>query len=300
MNTKQSKILIVDDNEINTMLLTGLLEKEYAIVTASNGEEGIVQALSEAPDLILLDVTMPVMDGYTVCHKLKTDVQTRDIPIIFVTSKDDIENEARGLALGAIDYITKPFSPQIIQARVRNHLELKLIRDKLTKLTMVDGLTSIANRRQFDYEIEQQWQRGVRKQTPVSILMLDIDFFKQYNDLYGHLKGDDCLKQVAACLNNQLQRPTDLVARYGGEEFVCVLPETDLDGAIHVADSIIAGMAKLNIAHEGSKVSDHLTVSIGLVSTQPTLDSTLIDLIDSADKALYRAKQGGRNRYVIG
>ncbi|NQZ06370.1 MAG: diguanylate cyclase [Algicola sp.] len=299
MNSKQSKILIVDDSEINTMLLAGLLEDEHKIVTASNGEQGIEQAVNEAPDLILLDVTMPGMDGYMVCDELKTNVQTRNIPIIFVTAMDEMEDEARGLELGAIDYITKPFSPQIVKARVRNHLELKLFRDRLMKLSMVDGLTSIPNRRQFDRAINQEWQRGIRKKTAVSLLLLDIDFFKQYNDIYGHLKGDDCLKQVASGFTNQLHRPTDLVARYGGEEFVVILPETELDGAQHVAQRIIKHMVKLNIEHKGSKVCPYVTNSIGIVCSVPTLDCRVEDFIEQADKALYKAKQTGRNRYCI-
>lgn len=299
MTNKQSKILIIDDSDINTLLLAGLLEDEHKIVTADNGETGIEQAVSEQPDLILLDVTMPGMDGYMVCDELKTNVQTRNIPIIFVTAMDEMEDEARGLELGAIDYITKPFSPQIVKARVRNHLELKLFRDRLMKLSMVDGLTQIPNRRQFDRVINSEWQRGIRKQTCVTLLLLDIDFFKQYNDVYGHLKGDDCLKQVAGALTNQLHRPTDMVARYGGEEFVIVLPETEMPGAEHVAERIIQHMVKLDIEHSGSTVCKHVTVSIGIVSTVPSLDCKVVDFIERADKALYRAKQSGRNRYVV-
>jgi diguanylate cyclase (GGDEF)-like protein len=299
MNSKQSKILIIDDSEINTLLLVALLEDEHKIITAVNGEEGIEKAAAEAPDLILLDVTMPGMDGYTVCDELKTNPQTRNVPIIFVTAMDEMEDEARGLELGAIDYITKPFSPQIVKARVRNHLELKLARDRLMKLSMVDGLTSIPNRRQFDRVINQEWQRGIRKKVTVSLLLLDIDFFKQYNDLYGHLKGDDCLKQVAASMGAQLHRPTDMLARYGGEEFVCVLPETEIEGAIHVANRIIKNMAELNIEHNGSKVSKHVTISIGIASLVPDAEHNVVDFIESADKALYQAKQTGRNCYSI-
>ncbi|MFT4926274.1 MAG: diguanylate cyclase (GGDEF)-like protein [Phenylobacterium sp.] len=298
MKTKQSKILIIDDSAVNTMLLTGLLEDEHKIVTAEYGEKGIELASSEEPDLILLDVTMPGMDGYTVCDELKTNIQTRNIPVIFVTAMDDMEDEARGLEMGAIDYITKPFSPQIVKARVRNHLELKLYRDRLMQLSMIDGLTSIPNRRQFDRTISQEWQRGIRRETSVSLLLMDIDFFKQYNDQYGHLGGDDCLKQIAQLLTNQLQRPTDMVARYGGEEFVCVLPETDLEGARHVARHIIEAMPKANIEHSGSTVASYVTFSIGLVSMVPTAGFPLPDFIESADKALYKAKLAGRNRFI--
>ncbi len=299
MNIKESKILIIDDSAVNTMLLTGLLEDEHHIIAADNGKSGIELAINEEPDLILLDVTMPDMDGYMVCDELKTQIQTRTIPVIFVTAMDDMEDEARGLEMGAIDYITKPFSPQIVKARVRNHLELKLYRDRLMQLSMIDGLTSIPNRRQFDRTVNQEWQRGIRRETPISLLLMDIDFFKQYNDQYGHLKGDDCLKKVAKALSEQLHRPTDMVARYGGEEFVCVLPETGDGGAVHVAKRIIAAMAALDIEHLGSSVATHVSVSIGLICLLPTVEHTLADFIEEADKALYRAKQSGRNRYVM-
>jgi diguanylate cyclase (GGDEF)-like protein len=299
MNGKRSKILVVDDSEINTLLLVGLLEDEYKLITAANGELGVEKAISEMPDLILLDITMPGMDGYTVCDELKTNVQTRNIPIIFITAMDEMEDEARGLEMGAIDYITKPFSPQIVKARVRNHLELKLYRDRLMQLSMIDGLTSIPNRRQFDKVVAQEWQRGIRKQTHVSILLLDIDFFKQYNDFYGHLKGDDCLKKVATALSGQLHRPTDMVARYGGEEFVIVLPDTGKEGAKHVGERIIIHLVELNIEHSQSAVAPHVTMSMGIASTMPTNECCLPDFIESADKALYKAKQKGRNRFEL-
>lgn len=298
MNGHRSKILIVDDSDINIALLTGLLEEEHKIITADCGIKGIELAISESPDLILLDVTMPGMDGYTVCDELKVNGQTRNIPVIFVTAMDELEDEARGLELGAIDYITKPFSPQIVKVRVRNHIELKLFRDRLMKLSMVDGLTAIPNRRQFDREVEQQWQRNLRRQTPMALLMIDIDFFKQYNDFYGHLQGDDCLKKVAGILSRQLHRPGDMVARYGGEEFACILPETDEDGAKHVAQRIIEAMAEAQIEHLKSEIADYVTLSIGVNITTPTLDDQLVDFIGVADKALYQAKLKGRNRYL--
>lgn len=295
----KSKILIIDDSEINTLLLVSLLEQEHELLTATDGQSGIDMAIAESPDLILLDVTMPGMDGYTVCDELKTNAQTKDVPIVFVTAMDELEDEARGLELGAIDYITKPYSPQIVKARIRNHLELKLARDRLMQLSMIDGLTSIPNRRQFDKAINREWQRGIRRQEAISILLMDIDFFKQYNDLYGHLKGDDCLKQVANVISSQMQRTTDLAARYGGEEFVCILPETDIDGATHIAHRIINQLEQLRIEHKGSKVCSYVTLSIGICSRVPDTELNVVDFVGLADKALYSAKQQGRNRYVI-
>jgi diguanylate cyclase (GGDEF)-like protein len=298
MKKKPSKILIIDDSAVNTLMLSGLLEGEHKIINAENGPQGIEMATTEEPDLILLDVSMPGMDGYMVCDELKTANATRNIPIIFVTAMDDMEDEARGLEVGAIDYITKPFSPQIVKARVKNHLELKLYRDRLMQMSMIDGLTAIPNRRQFDRTINQEWQRGIRKNMPVSLLLMDIDFFKQYNDTYGHLKGDDCLKQVAQSVSQQLNRPTDMVARYGGEEFVCVLPETGELGAVHVAKRIIDALAILNVEHKDSTAASHVTLSIGLTTNLPTPEMSVEEFIEQADKALYKAKQSGRNRYV--
>lgn len=298
-SSNKSKILIIDDSEINTMLLVGLLEDEHHTITANNGPDGIALALSESPDLILLDVTMPGMDGYMVCEELKTNAQTKDVPVVFVTAMDELEDEARGLELGAIDYITKPFFPQIVKVRVRNHIELKLARDKLMKLSMIDGLTSIPNRRQFDRNVHREWQRGIRRQETMSIMLMDIDYFKQYNDRYGHLKGDDCLKQVASMLSGQMQRTTDMVARYGGEEFVCVLPETDEDGAKVVAEMILQQMPKMDIEHLDSKVASCVTISIGIATRMPSHDYNIVDFIADADKALYQAKQQGRNRYIV-
>ncbi len=298
-NRKKSKILVIDDSEINTLLLVSLLEDEHILLTANNGVDGIALAVSEAPDLILLDVTMPGMDGYMVCEELKSNAQTKDVPIVFVTAMDELEDEARGLELGAIDYITKPFSPQIVKARVRNHLELKLARDRLMQLSMIDGLTSIPNRRQFDKVLVREWQRQLRRQEAISVLLMDIDFFKQYNDLYGHLKGDDCLKQVAGIISGLMQRTTDLAARYGGEEFVCILPETDSEGAKRVAEHIIEKLNEVRIEHAGSTICQYVTLSIGIKSQVPQHNDVIDDFIEAADKALYQAKQTGRNRYVI-
>lgn len=300
MTTTQCTLLLIDDSKTNLSLLTGVLGLEYRILVAENGKDGIELAHSELPDLILLDISMPDMDGYVVCAELKKAIQTRNIPIIFLTAMNHLEDETKGLELGAVDYITKPFSMQIVKVRVRNHLELKVYRDRLMRLSMIDGLTSIANRRQFDRTLAQEWLRGTRKKTQLSLLMLDIDYFKQFNDCYGHLEGDDCLKQVVRTIKQQLERPLDLVARYGGEEFVCVLPETDVEGAVHIAKCIINQMKKLAIVHEGSAVASYVTLSIGVICTVPKAGYAINDFIDSADRALYHAKKAGRNGYEVG
>jgi diguanylate cyclase (GGDEF)-like protein len=292
----RQKILIVDDAPDNIQIINAILEEDYEIFFATSGKQAIEIAFSENPDLILLDIMMPDMDGYEVCRKLKSYKQFHHIPIIFLTAMNDTENEAKGLKLGAIDYITKPFNPAIVEVRIKNHLELKRQRDILQNLSSRDGLTGIANRRRFDEFLDQEWQRAKRKKTPLSLIMMDVDHFKQYNDNSGHLAGDDCLKQIASTLDNQLKRPTDLVARYGGEEFVSILPDTDNEGALHIAKRFRESIAELKIPHSNSSAADHVTISLGVATITPSPLFSKEDLIKVADKSLYEAKAAGRNQ----
>jgi diguanylate cyclase (GGDEF)-like protein len=295
MEINKQTVLIVDDMPSNIEILEGVLGTDYEVLFATSGKEALDIAASQNPDLILLDIVMPDMDGYEVCTQLKANAKTQDIPVIFVTAMDQEEDESKGLNAGVIDYITKPVRPAIVKARVHNHLELKRYRDSLKTLSMVDGLTSIPNRRQFDEALENEWRRARRNQTPLALLMMDIDFFKSYNDHYGHLAGDDCLRQLARGLANAGRRPADLVARYGGEEFVALLPETNAEGALEAAARIQAKVNLLNIPHFYSSVADRVTLSIGAAVIVPTDKQMSLDLIKSADDCLYAAKQNGRN-----
>lgn len=295
MEINRQTVLIVDDMPSNIEILVGVLESDYEVIFATRGEEALKIAAAQNPDLILLDIVMPDMDGYEVCAKLKSNVKTQDIPVIFVTAKDQEEDESKGLNAGVIDYITKPIRPAIVKARVHNHLELKRYRDSLKTLSMIDGLTGIPNRRQFDEALESEWRRARRNQTSLAILMMDIDFFKAYNDHYGHLAGDDCLRQLARSLAEVMRRPADLVARYGGEEFVVLLPETKIEGAMEMAGRIQAKVKLLNIAHGHSSAADRVTLSIGVAASVPTDKIMPLDLIKQADDCLYAAKQNGRN-----
>jgi diguanylate cyclase (GGDEF)-like protein len=236
------------------------------------------------------------MNGYEVCRKLKSYKQFHHIPIIFLTAMNDIEDETKGLELGAIDYITKPFNPAIVKVRIKNHLELKRQRDILENLSSRDGLTGIANRRRFDEFLDQEWLRAKRKNTQLSLIMMDVDHFKQYNDNYGHLAGDDCLKQIASTLEKQLKRPTDLVTRYGGEEFASILPDTNNEGALHIAKQFIESISELKIPHSHSSVDDHVTISIGVATITPSDLFFKEQLIKAADSSLYKAKEAGRNK----
>ena len=295
----RQKVLIVDDVPTNIMVLNEILQNDYRIFFSTSGQNALNLAIKESPDLILLDVMMPEMDGFEVCVQLKTNVATRDIPVIFVTAMGEVADEAHGLEVGAIDYITKPISPSIVKMRVKNHLEMKRQRNLLSDLSSRDGLTGIPNRRRFDEFFEQEWRRAERVGLPLSLIMMDIDFFKPFNDNYGHSAGDVCLKKVAHALLDCVKRPADLVARYGGEEFSCILPETDIIGASSVAKDLRDHIRKLQIPHDYSKVTNHVTISIGVATVIPPYPEHYTVLIEKADKQLYRAKMEGRDRIVF-
>ena len=207
-----------------------------------------------------------------------------------------MKDEERGLELGAVDYITKPVNPPIVKARVRNHMELKKYKDKLERIAAEDVLTGLATRRRFEDALQSEWRRCRRHQAPLTIAMMDIDFFKPFNDNYGHGAGDDCLRKVGNVLGKQVKRAADLVARYGGEEFVCVMPETDLAGGVAFGHALRQAVLDLNLTHEHSQVSGQVTMSVGVSSVVPTEDMDPTDLVRSADKQLYKAKENGRNR----
>lgn len=298
MESIVQNILIVDDTRLNIKIMTDILSEDYNIFYATSGKEAIEIAMSQNIDLILLDIIMPEMDGYEVCKRLKNDQQTQRIPLIFITAMTNIEDETKGLEMGAIDYIFKPVSAPILKARVKNHLELKKYRDILEKQSFIDGLTGIANRRYFDEVFEKEWRRALRIGEKLSVVFIDIDFFKKYNDYYGHLTGDDCLRQVGRSLKSSLQRAGDLVARYGGEEFVIVLPGTSQADAIQVGEKVRKDIEDLKVAHASSDVSKYITVSVGTATVIPEKNMIPASLVEQADKALYQAKKNGRNRVV--
>lgn len=300
MNKKSQKptILVVDDVPSNVQILAEVLSYMYRIKVASNGADALEIAQREPqPDLILLDVMMPGMDGFDVCRRLKADMRTHNIPVIFATAKNSESDEELGLNLGAVDYITKPFVIPIAKARIRNHIRLKQQADLLESLSLLDALTDIPNRRRFDEALATEWARAKRDATPLSLIMIDIDHFKQYNDYYGHGAGDDCLQMVAAELAKGVVRPGDLVARYGGEEFVVILPETDQEAAGQIAERLRERIEKLSIAHIYPKASSIVTISAGVATQAETSENLSAQMLhEAADKALYMAKAGGRNR----
>lgn len=291
-------VLLIDDVPANLDVLVAQLGQENIdIRIALSGEEGLQLAHRLRPDLILLDVMMPGLDGYQVCQLLKRDPELAEIPVVFLTARDEEVEVERGFALGAVDYIHKPFSMQILKARVRSHLALKRKGDLLTKLACTDGLTGIANRRHFDASFAREWARSQRNQQPLSLVMIDLDYFKLYNDHYGHSAGDQCLKSVARAISEELHRPGDLLARFGGEEFVALLPATDLDNAKHLAEKLHQAVAKLALPHARSQASEQVSICLGVACTQPG-NLKPNELLATADSYLYQAKQQGRNRVV--
>lgn len=296
----RGRILIVDDMMENVLVLNNILKEQHEVLFALKGDKAIELAQTRAPDLILLDAVMPEMDGYTVCSTLKHDPLTADIPIIFITALTDAQDETRALDIGAVDFISKPVNPSIVQARVRTHLTLKRQTDLLRRLTLSDGLTCIGNRRCFDEQYQREWSRCQRNQRPLSLMLIDIDHFKLYNDHYGHQAGDEALRRFGGLLNQTIQRSSDLAARYGGEEFAVLLSETDSEHALVVANKIHQALAEMAMPHLASPTANIITASIGLASLAPHADLAPESLLERADQALYRAKHSGRNRTEIG
>lgn len=327
---KKEYILVVDDTPPNLhLLVTMLTRKGYDTRGVDSGAAALLDIEREAPDLVLLDINMPNMDGFQVCTQLKANPLTAEIPVIFISARDGVLDKVQAFAVGGVDYITKPFQIAEVLARIENQLTLRRLQkqlqeqnerliqeisnriiaetllqeanEKLGRLVNLDGLTQIANRRCFDEYLDQEWHRLAREQMPLSLIMCDIDFFKNYNDTYGHVSGDDCLRKVALVIKQSVRRPADLAARYGGEEFVVVLPNTDIDGAMQITEVIRQDLLDLKIHHEDSAVSKFVTLSMGVTSLIPIVDSSPAILLTAADYALYRAKELGRDQtYKIG
>lgn len=297
LHTDTQTVLIIEDDQHNRALLTDLLQQDCKIILAKDGEMALKLLAKHQPDLILLDLILPGMDGYQLLKRLKSADQARDIPVIIISALNDPNDEEQGLILGASDYITKPFHPAIVRARVRNHLQAAAQRELLIRLAMVDPLTGASNRRKLDLTLQQEWPQG----TPLSMIVIDVDHFKLYNDHYGHSAGDTVLKQITAALQQQLKRETDLLARIGGEEFVLFLPHTDQQGGLVVAEIVRLAVQELAIPHQKSTTSDFISISLGgITHLQTHADAPHTQLIPQADEQLYRAKQQGRNQTAWG
>jgi diguanylate cyclase (GGDEF)-like protein len=291
------RILIVDDAMENIQILNHALSDEHEVLFALDGAKALEVAHQQLPDLVLLDAVMPGMDGYAVCAKMRATPKLQDIPIIFVTALSQPEDETRALEAGAVDFISKPFNVAVVRARVRTQITIKRQADAMRELTLTDTLTGVANRRSFNEAMENEWRRCGRLGLPLSIIMIDIDHFKLYNDRYGHQAGDLCLRQVAGAMKRSATRPQDLLARYGGEEFILLLPQEGVAGAEVVAQRILDEVEKLALPHAASPTCGRVSLSMGIASVTPPLDGDADALMRSADALLYQAKQSGRNRY---
>jgi len=294
----KARILVVDDNRVSRKVLVDLLQDDYTVIQAKNAAQGLARVRDSLPDLILLDVVMPDMGGFEFLRRMQKDEHIQEVPVVFITAMNSLEDEEEGLKLGALDYIAKPFNPSIVKARVRNLLTMIRQKQLLTKLAHLDGLTEIPNRRSFEVAFQREWQRGLGHRTPLSLAILDVDFLKEVNDRFGHPEGDRVLKAVAQACTAPLRHPFDLAARYGGDEFVILLPETPAPEAVRICERIRKKIEALSEEKAFPRDEALLTVSMGGATAVPGPDANPLSLVKSADKALYLAKQRGRNHLV--
>lgn len=293
--TEKMRILIVDDERSNITILNHILKPAYSTLVAIDGKTAIEIARQTMPDLILLDIVMPDLSGYEVLTILKRDEAMCRIPVMIITALDSADDEEKGLNLGAADYITKPFHDTVVKARVKTHLKMVEYIREIERFGMTDMLTGLPNKRSFNERITAEWSRAKREKEPLSILMIDLDDFKAYNDTYGHLQGDVILANVADIFRSVVKRNGDFVCRWGGEEFAILLPNTDLDSAFFVAENIRKAMEKMAVATIDGKMTS-VTVSIGVNCEVPLVNGEFSEFIAKADGLLYAAKKGGKNQ----
>lgn len=289
------RILLCDDQPINIRLANALLKGDYEIYMAGSGQQALDLCERILPDLILMDVNMPGLNGYETCERLKQNTATLGIPVIFLTGLKSEEDEVKGFDVGGVDFISKPINGTVLKARVLTHLTLKLQSDFYRNIAVTDSLTGLFNRRKFDSELAEKWELCKRSSQAISLLMIDIDYFKNYNDHYGHQAGDRCLAQVAQAIRSNFNRSYDCVARYGGEEFACILPMAGSEQALKLAQDISLSVAQLELPHLKSEVGAHVTLSIGVATVDsPGAACSPASLVELADRHLYVAKARGR------
>jgi diguanylate cyclase (GGDEF)-like protein len=300
LDVRQS-LLLVDDDAASVQVLARMLNGLGELRFALSGEAALRLARQSPPDLILIDAEMPGLSGLEVCAALRADPQLCDVPVIIVTGHTEVAAEVAGFAAGASDFIRKPPVAEVVVARARTQLRLKAMGDALRASALTDGLTGLANRRRFDQDLRVECERARRGHESLAQLLIDVDHFKRYNDRYGHVAGDACLRAVAGAIRDCIRRPADLAARYGGEEFAVLLPQTDAAGAEAMAARIVEAVAALALPHEDSPLGGIVTVSVGWAAARPDLDARIVQtrgeaLTESADRLLYAAKAAGRGR----
>lgn len=291
------KILIIDDSRLQAEALKKILENDYEITISHNAEEGLANAKTGIYSLILLDIIMPGMNGFLILEQLQKTFLTKYIPVILITCLNGEENEERGLSLGAVDYIVKPFKPIIVKARVNTHIKLFQYQMRFRRQAMYDELTGIPNRRHYNFESLKKWREAIRLELPLSICMIDVDKFKVYNDTFGHPAGDKILEAVAHTVSSYLHRATDFFARYGGEEFVMILLGDSAEASFEYLKKIRQAIEDLHLPHAPS-VSKWVTVSIGGATVIPTGRQQFEPYLKLADDMLYEAKNSGRNQVI--
>lgn len=291
------KILIVDDSLVQATQLKTILEEEYEVTVAQSAEDGLREASEGDFSLILLDVVMPEMDGFTLLKKLQEEIITQSVPVILITTLSDVADEQQGFVLGAVDYITKPFNPSIVKARIKTHVKLFRYCRQIERQSMTDQLTGLANRRRYERYSLIKWREAARLQVPFSICMLDIDHFKVYNDTFGHPAGDQVIAAVAKTMSSCLKRSTDFLARYGGEEFVALSMDNQADKVFNHLKRARQAIEDLHIPHNPA-ISQWVTVSVGGITVVPPIDGDYDFFLQLADTMLYDAKKRGRNRVV--
>ena len=294
---EKDKILVIDDSAVQAEYLCSILSGDYEVSACYTARDGLAKAKEGGYSLILLDVVMPDVDGFMLLQELKSTVLTKHVPVIMLTSLADVQYEERGLLLGAVDYVAKPFSPVIIKARVNTHIQLYHYQTEFREQAMVDGLTGVPNRRRYEAESIIKWQEATRFGLPISICMMDIDHFKSYNDTFGHPAGDQTIVSVAQTAAAHFRRATDLFARYGGEEFVAIFMGNDGPSAFQFLKTLRQAVEELHIPHN-SPVSQWVTVSVGGVSLVPKVSDDYHTYLKLADTMLYDAKRFGRNQVV--
>lgn len=295
---KDATLLVVDDQPVNLQVMNAILSPLYEVLATTSGDKAIELCEKAKPDLILMDVIMPHKNGWEVCKELKSNPDFADIPVIFVTGLETEEEEESCWIAGGVDFIQKPVNPTTLRHRVRAHLTLKFQTDLLRNMAYVDGLTGVYNRRYFNDCYAKEVKQASRSSRELAVALIDIDYFKKYNDTYGHLEGDDCLRAVAKALRAVMRRPNDVFARYGGEEFACILPETSSVGAENIASQMLNAVRHLAMEHKESLLGI-ITVSIGVACVDAGKVKEIPELLAIADERLYAAKQEGRNRIVV-
>lgn len=307
------KVLLAEDSRSNQMLISSYIEEfGHQVIAVSDGQAAVDAFINDRPDLVLMDVSMPELDGFSATEKIRNiSSRTNDwVPIIFLSGLTQPEDIAKGIEVGGDDYLTKPIDPLILNAKLIAMTRISEMRHQLndanrqlTLMTLKDGLTGLYNRRHFDDVMLKELKIARRLKTSASLILADIDYFKLYNDFYGHQQGDDCLIAVAKAVNEAVHRPGDIVARYGGEELAIVLPDTKIEGARNVAEQVREAVVNLRREHEKSQAANYVSLSLGVATIDVVGDvdikTAIRELIENADAALYKAKESGRNQVQV-